>query len=484
MLRLGKALLPREHALAIAFFGQTSTSAAAAAAAAAAAVDDPNNTDAASSSSSVSSDPSMHIAAVCQPLYDELRPTLLSQQELTDLCEVVLIFRTEVLPDIIAGGPPSQPLEKIIYRLLQDAQERITFRVQTFVRDQIRTFKPSPEDIDYPRKRSSNGSSSSTQPADGAAAKGGGGGGGGGETTTWYITVSRALSCLAQLYRCVPRSVFEGLAQEILSECAESVSRAASILQGNKRSHLDGTLFAVSQLLTLREQIAPFDSDFAITHKQLDFSQTREAVKSLIGSRFAVGGVSGALELLSSGAPLLIKSHRDAKAALDQQLRSACEAFIEHASDAAARPLNDALSKATAANLAVGIAASKERLAASGGGDGGGGGAGAAPPPNKLDISAVAAAVAKAEAGVHGELSTAHELMTRYLPEPQTQEILFAPVRTNVLDALGQLETLLHAAGLTPSERNGCETERLTRLSAAVDAMGGSSTSTSSAAGQ
>ena len=62
--------------------------------------------------SSVSSDPSMHIAAVCQPLYDELRPTLLSQQELTDLCEVVLIFRTEVLPDIIAGGPPSQPLER------------------------------------------------------------------------------------------------------------------------------------------------------------------------------------------------------------------------------------------------------------------------------------------------------------------------------------------------------------------------------------
>ena len=219
---------------------------------------------------------------------------------------------------------------------------------------------------------------------------------GGGETTTWYITVSRALSCLAQLYRCVPRSVFEGLAQRS-SQNAPNRSHAPRRYYRVIRGRISTGRFAVSQLLTLREQIAPFDSDFAITHKQLDFSQTREAVKSLIGSRFAVGGVSGALELLSSGAPLLIKSHRDAKAALDQQLRSACEAFIEHASDAAARPLNDALSKATAANLAVGIAASKERLAAGGGGEGGGGGggAGAAPPPNKLDISAVAAAVAR-----------------------------------------------------------------------------------------
>ena len=42
---------------------------------------------------------------------------------------------------------------------------------------------------------------------------------------------------------------------------------------------------------------------------------------------------------------------------------------------------------------------------------------------------------------------------------------------SRVEDALGQLETLLHAAGLAPADRQGCETERLTTLSAAVDAM-------------
>ena len=433
-----------EHSLALAFFppesGTTSASASAAA------------TSATAGESHAPSPPemSMHVASVCAPLYDELRPLLLSQQGLPELCEVVLILRTEVMPEILSGGPPVAPLEKLIHRLLQDTQERITFRVQTFVRDEIRNFKPEDPDIDYPRVRAQ------PQPAGDGDAAGAGEPATASDSTmmTWYVTVSRALSCLAQLYRCVPRAVFEGLAQEILTECTDSIGRAASRIVSRKRSSLDGTLFTVSQLLTLREQIAPFDSDFAITHKQLDFTQTREAVRSLVERRGRLGGIGGALELLQSGAPLLVQSQHDAKAALDAQLRTACEAFIQHATNAAAKPLTDVLEMPNASFVA---SASAEEA------------------PSKLDMKVVAAAVEKAEAGVHGELATAHQLMTAYLPEAQTHEILFAPVRTNVLDALGQLETLIHAAGLTAAERVGCETERLTKLSAAVDGMGAAS---------
>ena len=93
-----------------------------------------------------------------------------------------------------------------------------------------------------------------------------------------------------------------------------------------------------------------------------------------------------------------------------------------------------------------------------GGGGGGGGGS--------LDPAALEAAVARAEAGVEGKVAKARELMGGYLPEAATQAILFAPIRNNVLDALGQLETLLNA--LDAPSRAGFAA-RLAKLAASVD---------------
>ena len=260
----------------------------------------------------------------------------------------------------------------------------------------------------------------------------------------------------------MPRGVFEGLAQEILSECSLSVGRASALIRRAKRSELDGLLFSISQLLTLREQIAPFDSDFAITHRDLDFTQTRQAVRSLLGR----GGKS-IVELLQSGAPSLVRSHRDAKAALDVELRQHCEAFIKMGSDVSAKPILDLLSSESAAS------ASGPAVAASA--------AGASP----LQPAAVAAAVSKAEAGVRGELRRARNLMAQYLPEKATQGILFGPIRANVLDALGQLETLIHAQELATPQRTSAPgaandaakppleawPERLARIAEEVNAM-------------
>ena len=54
-----------------------------------------------------------------------------------------------------------------------------------------------------------------------------------------------------------------------------------------------------------------------------------------------------------------------------------------------------------------------------------------------------------------------------------TQAILFAPIRTNVLDVLGQLETLINAVEISAPKRAGFEPERLAKLAAAVNAMAG-----------
>ena len=92
--------------------------------------------------------------------------------------------------------------------------------------------------------------------------------------------------------------------------------------------------------------------------------------------------------------------------------------------------------------------------------------------------------ISRAEEGVNGELSRAHGLMVKYLPEKATQVILFGPIRANVLDALGQLETLINAQELATPQRTvmtaGADSlekqpepwsQRLARLAAQVNAM-------------
>lgn len=43
--------------------------------------------------------------------------------------------------------------------------------------------------------------------------------------------MQRALSGLAQIYLCLPRGVFDGMAQEAISETAASISRARDLLR-------------------------------------------------------------------------------------------------------------------------------------------------------------------------------------------------------------------------------------------------------------
>ena len=50
----------------------------------------------------------------------------------------------------------------------------------------------------------------------------------------WYPTVRRTLVCLSRLYRCVERPIFQGLSQEALSMCMQSVTAAADAISLRK----------------------------------------------------------------------------------------------------------------------------------------------------------------------------------------------------------------------------------------------------------
>ena len=214
------------------------------------------------------------------------------------------------------------------------------------------------------------------------------------------------------MYPCVPRPVFQGLAQEVVSECMASVLRASARLRADGRA-VDAALLEISQLLALREQIAPFSLDFAVTHKALDFTATRNVLRQL-ASRQRLGGVAAVLDLLQRGAPSLVESQEDAKVQIERQLRVSCDTFVLHCT-------------------AVSIGQLTEVLAAQ------------APA-----TAAICSALDATERAVRETLSPLRTRMAMYLPEPATLAILIGPIKHNVLEAFGQLQTRVGALQARP----------------------------------
>ena len=61
--------------------------------------------------------------------------------------------------------------------------------------------------------------------------------------------------------------------------------QTSSRLVVKRHGVLDGQLFMIKQLLILREQIAPFEADFAVTEYDLDFSHMRDHLRRIMAGR-------------------------------------------------------------------------------------------------------------------------------------------------------------------------------------------------------
>lgn len=253
-----------------------------------------------------------------------------------------------------------EALGRALKQMLEDVQERLVFRAHLYLQSDIQNYNPSPGDLAYPdklemmesialslqenqplKRADSRNSMLSTSTEVEQQFKSRTGNSPADLHGMWYPTVRRTLVCLSRLYRCVDRPIFQGLSQEALSYCIQSLATASQLIATNKTS-IDGKLFEIKHLLILREQIAPFRVDFTMKETSLDFSKVKTAAYELLQKRkqlFALGTNNALLEFLLDGAPQVKEQLLDSRKDVDRHLKVACEQYIKDVTKQLVGPL-------------------------------------------------------------------------------------------------------------------------------------------------
>ncbi|EON68894.1 hypothetical protein W97_08152 [Coniosporium apollinis CBS 100218] len=293
------------------------------------------------------------LEAICEPLYDHLRPRIIHEMQILKLCELCTLLQTRYMEEDEEDASPVEAarldFSTLIQPALEDAQTRLVFLALAVLRDDIERYKPKPEDLDYParNRRTSvvavkssqpvlSGRKSSTNRPPTPTPK----------TPTvvddvdstgvfwsteaafqdWYSTLRKAVWLLSKIYRLVNSTVFDDLAHQIVHQTTLSLHTAASLI-AQRVSPTDSQLFLIKHLLLLKQQIVAFDIEFVTPEIAFDFS----SLTSTFWELRERGGLFNPLNLIrlagGSLVPRVVENMLDAKAELDGRLRTVINDF-------------------------------------------------------------------------------------------------------------------------------------------------------------
>ncbi|KAJ7324468.1 hypothetical protein JRQ81_017488 [Phrynocephalus forsythii] len=398
---------------------------------------------------------------LCMSLYDVFRPLIIHVIHLETLSELCGILKNEMLEDHVQNNVEQlAAFTAGVKQMLEDVQERLVYRTYIYIQTDIFGYKPAPGDLAYPaklemmeqiaksikeeEKKSSADTSfsalkledsegnvikadplepynprlhSTISPAD--------------LHGMWYPTVRRTLVCLSKLYRCIDRTVFQGLSQEALSACIQSLLAASESIAKNK-TPLDGQLFLIKHLLILREQIAPFHTEFTIKEISLDLKKTRDAAFKILNPMtvphfFRLSSSNALIQFLLEGTPEIKEHYIDSKKDVDRHLKFACEKFIQQQTKQLVEPLEEFLAKVSALKTVATQKGPKYNLLQQ-------------PWAQPAKVSDLVSSTYKT---IKTKLPAILQSMSLYLSNKDTEFILFKPVRNNIQQVFQKLHALL-----------------------------------------
>uniref|UniRef100_A0A8C5IC72 Conserved oligomeric Golgi complex subunit 3 n=1 Tax=Gouania willdenowi TaxID=441366 RepID=A0A8C5IC72_GOUWI len=399
---------------------------------------------------------------LCLSLYDVLRPMIIHIIHLETLSELCSILKNEMLEDHVQNNAAQLgAFDVVIKQMLEDVQERLVYRTHIYIQNDIIGYNPAPGDLAYPEKlemmeriaqslkeeqmkqmshepvfsdvqledphgrRNSNLGSAeasrlqtSVSPAD--------------LHGMWYPTVRRTLVCLSKLYRCIDIFGLEFcLSQEALSACIQSLLKASDIILKNK-TQIDGQLFLIKHLLIMREQIAPFHTDFAIKEISVDLKKTRDAAFKILNPKavpnfFRLNSHNAILEFLLEGTPEIKEHYIDSKKDVDRHLKFSCEQFIQQQTQIFVGNLEEFLTKVAALKTMAIQGGPTYSLSQQ-------------PWAQPAKINDIVMATYRV---MKSKLPSTLQSMSLYLANRDTEFILFKPVRNNIQQVFQRLHTLL-----------------------------------------
>uniref|UniRef100_A0A669BZ12 Conserved oligomeric Golgi complex subunit 3 n=1 Tax=Oreochromis niloticus TaxID=8128 RepID=A0A669BZ12_ORENI len=396
---------------------------------------------------------------LCLSLYDVLRPLIIHIIHLETLSELCSILKNEMLEDHVQNNAAQLgAFDAVVKQMLEDVQERLVYRTHIYIQTDIIGYNPAPGDLAYPeklemmekiaqslkeeqmkqmsqesvfsdvqlddssgRRNSSAGLSSRLQTSVSPADLHG----------MWYPTVRRTLVCLSKLYRCIDKAVFQGLSQEALSACIQSLLKASDIILKNK-TQIDGQLFLIKHLLIMREQIAPFHTDFAIKEISLDLKKTRDAAFKILNPKavpkfFRLNSHNAILEFLLEGTPEIKEHYIDSKKDVDRHLKFSCEQFIQQQTQIFVGNLEEFLTKVAALKTMAIQGGPTYSLSQQ-------------PWAQPAKINDIVMATYRV---MKSKLPSTLQSMSLYLANRDTEFILFKPVRNNIQQVFQRLHALL-----------------------------------------
>ncbi|KAK5611297.1 Golgi transport complex subunit 3 [Crenichthys baileyi] len=406
---------------------------------------------------------------LCLSLYDVLRPLIIHIIHLETLSELCSILKNEMLEDHVQNnaaqlGPPFDAVGK---QMLGDVQGRLVYRTHIYIQTDItgvttppsschlcvnsrllplssrqqqriaqslkeEQMKQMPQEAGFPTcsLKTLIEEETATQAA-------------------WnhlvckhlcllrictacgIPTVRRTLVCLSKLYRCIDRAVFQGLSQEALSACIQSLLKASDIILKNK-TQIDGQLFLIKHLLILREQIAPFHTDFAIKEISLDLKKMRDAAFKILNPKavpkfFRLNSHNAILEFLLEGTPEIKEHYIDSKKDVDRHLKFSCEQFIQQQTQIFVGNLEEFLTKVSALKTMAVQGGPMYSLSQQ-------------PWAQPAKINDIVMATYRV---MKSKLPSTLQSMSLYLANRDTEFILFKPVRNNIQQVFQRLHNLL-----------------------------------------